>query len=477
MNPPLTIALLTYNRGGCGYLRQALEAILAQTRGDFELLVFDNHSTDQTPEIVMSYKDRRLTYIRQPPGGDSATNFIRAVSMSRGDRILLTHDDDIMEPSMVERQMRFLKSHPDLLSLATNVSLMDGRSITVQPRMYELEDDRIFQRGEYVPAYLNESLWMPTPTQVFQRGALTLAMRRLMRYIDQVHFSAGDIWISIFLNLCGRTAILADPLLRYRQHTGQESRSVNQSAPILFLIELLLKHNRRNRWLAPHIPEIRAISARFHAQNALFEYGREGLNPRLVRKIEHFGKLWRKSVAREDRAQDSVLPFEILLRQLGLEGAVPEGGLDLLDAAPVNSTASRGYRRWARRVGNGNTLFESNRGLGKIAILGSMLAGFLLCLEARRAGVEVVACLDSSPARVGEKVLGIPVVPHSELLGMKNLDAVILSNERDNEEAVKQLLANNLPDKALPLISWKELAREAVKPGINREVAAFGMNL
>lgn len=88
--PKLTIALQTYNRGRSGYLRESLEAILAQSYGDFELLVLDNHSTDETPDLVLGYKDPRLTYIRQPPGGTSATNYNRALWMSRGIYVLPT---------------------------------------------------------------------------------------------------------------------------------------------------------------------------------------------------------------------------------------------------------------------------------------------------------------------------------------------------------------------------------------------------
>lgn len=71
----LSVSVLTYNRGHNGYLRTAMDAILAQTYADFELLVIDNHSSDETAEIVLSYRDRRLTYIRLPPGGTPAESF------------------------------------------------------------------------------------------------------------------------------------------------------------------------------------------------------------------------------------------------------------------------------------------------------------------------------------------------------------------------------------------------------------------
>jgi len=65
MSIPLTIAVLTYNR--VNYLEQAIGGILAQTYGDFELLILDNGSTDHTPHYVISLNDQRIRYVRNPP--------------------------------------------------------------------------------------------------------------------------------------------------------------------------------------------------------------------------------------------------------------------------------------------------------------------------------------------------------------------------------------------------------------------------
>ena len=121
----LTVALLTHNRCASGFLKKALEAILAQTYTDFELLVVDNHSSDHTAELVMKYEDPRLTYIRQPAGGNATTSYIRSSHMSRGEYIIFAHDDDVMEPTMIERQLEFAKRYPDLLVISNNVSLID----------------------------------------------------------------------------------------------------------------------------------------------------------------------------------------------------------------------------------------------------------------------------------------------------------------------------------------------------------------
>ncbi|MEM5785895.1 MAG: glycosyltransferase [Syntrophobacteraceae bacterium] len=458
--PRLTIALQTYNRSSSGYLRESLDAILAQSYADFELLVLDNHSSDDTAELVLNYTDSRLTYIRQPPGGTSANNFYRAIWMSRGVYVLPTHDDDIMEPTMVERQMDFLNSHPETLCVATNVSLIDQQGLMIQPHLYAMEEDLIFEKGEYIPFYMEEKFWLPTPSHLFHRDALASVCRKRVRDTNQIFFPSDDIWTLFRMNLRGSIAILAPPLLRYRQHFGQESRSVDQSAPLTKLIDLLLKQKQRSPVLLPHLPCIHAAHARFHAQDILFRSG--SMSRELIRQIHSLGIRWKKAVPPANRAVDAVLPFELLHRQLNLGATIPDEKLDQLQKTPARSLARQSYRLWAHLANEGQTIFEGKPEFRRVAILGSMLTAFLLVLDARRAGIEVACCLDSSPARIGQQVLGVPIIPHEQLRGVEAVDAVILSSERDHEEALKEILTPHLPDRDLRVLSWKDLAREAM---------------
>ena len=93
-----------------------------------------------------------------------------------------------------------------------------------------------------------------------------------------------------------------------------------------------------------------------------------------------------------------------------------------------------------------------------------MLAAFLIVLEAGRAGINVICCVDSSPARIGNEVLGVPIIPFDDLKRLdKNLDAIILSNEQDHENAIKNILVPYLPKSNLIVLSWKELALDSLQ--------------
>ena len=162
---PLTVALLTYNRAH--YLRQSLEAIVDQTWGDFELLVLDNGSTDETPQVVLSFNDPRLRYVRNPPGSTARFNNMSALWLFRGERLLITHDDDIMEPDMLKRQMALIAAHPELTAVWTNKSIIDKHGKQVQAWFSAPGPDRIFARGEFIARAAVENLWHPPSSLIF----------------------------------------------------------------------------------------------------------------------------------------------------------------------------------------------------------------------------------------------------------------------------------------------------------------------
>lgn len=456
----LTIALLTYNRCNSGYLQKSLDAVLRQTYSDFELLVVDNHSTDTTAELVLSYNDPRLFYIRQPPGGNATTSYNHALWMSRGEYIIFTHDDDIMEPTLIERQMAFVEKHPDLLCLASNVSLIDERGRLVQPRLYELDNDMVFSTTGYIEKYFEEKLWFPTPTILYHRDSYVKVLSKWLSMKHPEYFASGDIWAVFSLNLRGPVGILAEPLLRYRQHQGQESRNVDQGAPVIEVIRLLLKTRERNTTLKPHIPAIQAFLTRFKTQDMLFKSNHKN---QMMTNLAAIKKQWEKAVSPEKRAVDAILPFEIFLCTLGLESTVPTAKFKELLRTPAKGGARRSFRAWLHAIHHGRSLFDNKPQIKRIAIFGSMLTAFLIIQSATLSGIEVLYCFDSSPARIGKQVLGVPVVPLKDLRHhAKNIDAVILSNEHDQENALKTILKKHLKHNPnIPVLSWKDLALKA----------------
>jgi glycosyltransferase involved in cell wall biosynthesis len=101
----LTVLITTYN---CAlYINQAIKSILHQTFKDFELLIINDGSSDNTEEIVSSFKDSRIRYISRKHLGRSATlNF--GLKLASADIIALMDADDIAHPERLEKQIKIV---------------------------------------------------------------------------------------------------------------------------------------------------------------------------------------------------------------------------------------------------------------------------------------------------------------------------------------------------------------------------------
>lgn len=123
--PLVTIGIPTYNRAG-GLLRFALESALAQTYPKLEIIVSDNCSTDGTEDLVRSYDDPRLHYVKQEHNLGANGNFNFCVQSAHGAYFLLLHDDDLIDPDFVEVCIEAADGRTDIGFIHTGNRLIDG---------------------------------------------------------------------------------------------------------------------------------------------------------------------------------------------------------------------------------------------------------------------------------------------------------------------------------------------------------------
>lgn len=111
--PRVGIGMPVHN--GQNYMREAIESILDQTFEDFELLICDNASTDETPEICMAFaeKDDRVRYVRNRWNIGGGPNASRVMQMSRGEFFRLANHDDRWDRRLLERSVAALDERPD----------------------------------------------------------------------------------------------------------------------------------------------------------------------------------------------------------------------------------------------------------------------------------------------------------------------------------------------------------------------------
>lgn len=136
--PTLSVGLPVYN--GEEYLPQALDALLAQTFTDFELVVSDNASTDGTAEICRDYarRDPRIRYVRQPVNIGIDPNHWFLAEQARGRYFKWASHDDLYAPDLLRVCVEALERHPEAVLAHAGDALIDEQGEIIETLPYDL---------------------------------------------------------------------------------------------------------------------------------------------------------------------------------------------------------------------------------------------------------------------------------------------------------------------------------------------------
>jgi glycosyltransferase involved in cell wall biosynthesis len=112
----ISVIIPTYNRGDV--LDRAIKSVLSQTYKNYELIVVDDGSTDNTSRILSKFTDKIRFYSKLHGGVSSARNF--GLEKSEGTWVAFLDSDDYWLPEKLDRQMQYLKEHPDIMIVQTD---------------------------------------------------------------------------------------------------------------------------------------------------------------------------------------------------------------------------------------------------------------------------------------------------------------------------------------------------------------------
>lgn len=116
-NPKISVLIPVYN--GAAYLRPSIESILNQTFTDFELLLLDDASTDNSAEIIKSYTDSRIKFFQSEKnlGISAARN--KLMDLAQGEYLAVMDHDDLSAPTRLAEQFEFMERNPEVAMLGT----------------------------------------------------------------------------------------------------------------------------------------------------------------------------------------------------------------------------------------------------------------------------------------------------------------------------------------------------------------------
>lgn len=238
--PKVSILMNCYN--GEKYLREAIDSVLAQTYKNWELVFWDNCSTDRSQEIFNSYSDNRLRYVLAQEHTDLGGARARAWGYLTGDFIAVLDADDVWIPSKLEKQIP-LFDDPEVGIVISNTIFFNE---TAEKALYQ---------GKYPPTgwvfdRLLTGYFVSLETVVIRK----VAALKLPRAFDPDFSAIADFDLVVRLSRISKLSLVPEVLAKWRVHAGSDTWRY----PLSFVEE-------KERWIAKQIAE----DPTFYSQHAV----------------------------------------------------------------------------------------------------------------------------------------------------------------------------------------------------------------
>jgi glycosyltransferase involved in cell wall biosynthesis len=207
--PRISVITAVYN--GSKYLTQTIDSVLAQSFRDFEYILVDDGSSDNSREIIASYKDPRIRLIHHEQNQGLVIARNTAFAHARGELIALTDQDDMSKPERFERQVTFLEAHPAIALVATwEIEVFEA---TGQEKVKKFRDYADFELS-YALLFRNP---LGNSTLMFRRSKVqTPAYALNYPLCEDYNFIAKMSWI-------GGVALMQEKLVVWRDHGANYS--------------------------------------------------------------------------------------------------------------------------------------------------------------------------------------------------------------------------------------------------------------
>jgi hypothetical protein len=192
---------------GAAYLREAIDSILAQSFTDYEFIIINDGSTDSSEEIILSYNDPRIRYVRNERNIKLIATLNKGLDLCTGKYIARMDADDISYPARFEKQVAFMEANPGFGLCGTDIDVDINTWVRI--------GDHEYIRFCFL---FHNPLCHPT---AFIRTAV-IREHKLYYPAEYIHAEEYIFWLHILAH--SKCINLDEKLLRYRLHEGQVSK-------------------------------------------------------------------------------------------------------------------------------------------------------------------------------------------------------------------------------------------------------------
>ncbi|MDF2448109.1 MAG: hypothetical protein K0R26_613 [Bacteroidota bacterium] len=212
-SPQVSVVMSVYNGGA--YLKEAIESVLNQSFSDFEFIIINDGSVDNSLSIIKEYSDPRIVLINNETNKGLIYSLNRGITQAKGEFIARMDADDICLKDRLDLQVSEFLNHPDAVVVGSDYFLLnDGKSVSVK----NIND------SDYQKAVLIFAPCFCHPTVMIRN---LFKEKGIMYHPDFIHAEDYKLWTDLY-NL-GSYLNVSKPLLKYRHHPSQISNRNNES--------------------------------------------------------------------------------------------------------------------------------------------------------------------------------------------------------------------------------------------------------
>lgn len=204
----------TYNRAG--YIMESINSVLQQTYSNWELIIVDDASEDNTEELVSSIKDDRIQFIRTDKTGLGIKIKNVGIKKAKGDLIAFIDSDDLWAPEKLNKQIAALDDYPDAMFSITGA--YDFKKTGEPLEYYYKQRDGSRYGNIFISFFRSEASILPQ-TLLFRRTCMPVIEEYVRTDPD------SDVEFLLGLALHYKAVILYEPLLYRRLHDESASSS------------------------------------------------------------------------------------------------------------------------------------------------------------------------------------------------------------------------------------------------------------
>lgn len=211
------VFIATYNRPDL--ICNTIDSILLQKGWDFELIISDNSTNNETSKIINEKYGNSIRYIKREPSVDVISHLNLILNDVTLDYFMIFHDDDTMNDGMLETVRKAFSNNPSLISIGCNANTIKNNQISKTWFLKDTQTDQLISDGTQMAArYLVPNQIVPFPSYIYKS-----TVAKNIRFDNNKGGKYSDVAFIIDVANSGNILLIAQPLMNYFIHKGQDS--------------------------------------------------------------------------------------------------------------------------------------------------------------------------------------------------------------------------------------------------------------